>query len=95
MVIKSNLGAAAQQLCMIAEGKADFYYEAGTHCWDVCAGIVLVLESGGHAYNWFKDGEFDLLDRTVICIRGGSTLNNSKLVDEFNSVALPLEYNRD
>ena len=80
---------------MIAEGKADFYYEAGTHCWDVCAGIVLVQESGGQVFNWTSKSEFDMLDRTIIAIRGGSTKNTTDLLHEFTSVAIPIDYDRD
>lgn len=80
---------------MIAEGRGDFYYEAGTHCWDICAGIVLVQESGGKVYNWQSDSKFDMLDRTIVAIRGGSTKNAPDLIKEFNTVAINIEYKRD
>lgn len=37
-------------LCLLAEGVLDIYYEAGVHAWDVCAGVVIVKESGGKVF---------------------------------------------
>lgn len=35
-------GSAAMNLCMIASGALDIYLEAGIHCWDIAAGVVIV-----------------------------------------------------
>jgi fructose-1,6-bisphosphatase/inositol monophosphatase family enzyme len=35
-------GSAAMNLCMIACGVLDIYLEAGIHCWDIAAGVVIV-----------------------------------------------------
>ena len=35
-------GSAAMNLCMVATGVLDAYFEAGIHCWDIAAGVVIV-----------------------------------------------------
>ncbi|MFB9732755.1 inositol monophosphatase family protein [Ornithinimicrobium kibberense] len=42
-----RLGAAALDLCHVAAGRVDAYYEVGTHAWDVAAGALVVAEAGG------------------------------------------------
>lgn len=40
-------GAAAVDLCHVAAGRVDAYYEAGCHVWDIAAGTLVVTEAGG------------------------------------------------
>ncbi len=42
-----RLGAAALDLCYVAQGKFDGYYEMDLKPWDVAAGILILLEAGG------------------------------------------------
>ena len=42
-----RLGAAALDLCFVAAGRLDAYYEWGVHPWDIAAGILVVTEAGG------------------------------------------------
>lgn len=41
------LGSAALNLCAVAEGTLDVYWEGGCWAWDVCAGWVILAEAGG------------------------------------------------
>lgn len=41
-----RLGSAAIDLCHVAEGRVDAYYEHGTHPWDYAAGAVIAAEAG-------------------------------------------------
>ena len=41
-----RLGSAALDLCHVAEGRVDAYYEHGTHPWDYAAGAVIAAEAG-------------------------------------------------
>ncbi|KAL7752603.1 hypothetical protein RI367_002137 [Sorochytrium milnesiophthora] len=41
-------GSGALDMCMIARGSADVYWEIGLHAWDMAAGALMVLESGGY-----------------------------------------------
>lgn len=42
-----RLGAAALDLCHVAAGRVDGYYERELKTWDYAAGIVIVREAGG------------------------------------------------
>jgi myo-inositol-1(or 4)-monophosphatase len=42
-----RFGAAALDLCWIAAGRIDGYWERGLQAWDLCAGICIVREAGG------------------------------------------------
>lgn len=42
-----RMGAAALDLCHVAAGRLDAYYERGVSPWDVAAGVLLVAEAGG------------------------------------------------
>lgn len=41
-----RLGSAALDLCNVAAGRIDAYYEWGTHIWDWAAGVVICREAG-------------------------------------------------
>jgi myo-inositol-1(or 4)-monophosphatase len=40
-------GAAAIDLCYVAAGRLDAYYEFGLYPWDFAAGSLIVTEAGG------------------------------------------------
>ena len=42
-------GSAALDLCFVACGRVDAYYERGCQPWDLCAGSVIVREAGGRS----------------------------------------------
>lgn len=42
-----SLGSAALNLCAVASGAMDLYWEGGCWAWDVCAGWVILKEAGG------------------------------------------------
>lgn len=42
-----RMGAAALDLCYVAAGRFDGFWESGLSAWDMAAGIVLVREAGG------------------------------------------------
>ena len=41
------MGAAALDLCMVADGRADAFYESGLNVWDVAAAAHIVERAGG------------------------------------------------
>jgi len=43
-----RLGSCAIDMCAVAQGQLDAYYERGTHSWDHAAGALIVREAGGH-----------------------------------------------
>jgi myo-inositol-1(or 4)-monophosphatase len=42
-------GSAALDLCFVASGRVDAYYERGCNAWDLCGGSVVIREAGGLA----------------------------------------------
>lgn len=42
-----SLGSAALNMCSVASGKTDAYWEYGIHVWDIAAGCIIVKEAGG------------------------------------------------
>lgn len=43
-----RLGSAAIDLCWVAAGRMDGFWEQGLHAWDTMAGALIVQEAGGH-----------------------------------------------
>lgn len=39
-------GSAALNICSVASGAADFYYEYGIHVWDIAAAGIIAEEAG-------------------------------------------------
>ena len=64
-----RLGSAAADLCYVACGKADGFWEIGLHHWDSAAGILLVKESGGKVSR--MDGKvFSIHDQQLLATNG-------------------------
>ncbi len=48
-------GSAALDICYVAAGKADLYYEMILRPWDWAAASVILSEAGGHAFTFDKE----------------------------------------
>ncbi|HSR73731.1 MAG TPA: inositol monophosphatase family protein [Sulfurovum sp.] len=64
-----RLGAAAIDLCYLAQGKVEAFYEIDLKPWDVAAGILIVQEAGGHISNVY-DRPFDFDDKSIVASNG-------------------------
>jgi len=64
-----RLGAADIDLCYLAQGKIDAFYEIDLQPWDVSAGILIVLEAGGKVTN--ANGEAFRLESKSIVVSNG------------------------
>lgn len=62
-------GAAAVDLCYVASGKIDGYYEYNLNAWDVAAGSLIAKESGALVTD-FKLKEDFLFGKSLICTNG-------------------------
>lgn len=62
-------GSAALDLCYVAAGRFDGYWELKVHPWDVAAGILVVTEAGGKVTD-FKGGVFSIYDEDIIASNG-------------------------
>jgi len=64
-----RLGSAALDLCYVASGRLDGYYEQGIWPWDVAAGGVIVEEAGGKLTNYRGD-VLGLSGREIVASNG-------------------------
>ncbi|XP_059420252.1 inositol monophosphatase 1-like [Carassius carassius] len=60
-----GVGSAAINMCLVASGCVEAYYEIGIHCWDVAAAWDVVSEAGGVLMD-VEDGPMDLMSRRVL-----------------------------
>jgi myo-inositol-1(or 4)-monophosphatase len=58
-------GSAALDLCYVAAGYTDGFFETGLNPWDIAAGSLIVAEAGGLIGNFTGDADF-LYQREVI-----------------------------
>lgn len=61
-----RLGAASLDMCFVACGRFDGYYELRLAPWDFGAGIIIVEEAGGKVTN-LEGSRLSLQDTQVIC----------------------------
>ncbi|MGA1862316.1 inositol monophosphatase family protein [Deferribacter thermophilus] len=65
-------GSAALDLCYVAKGVFDGYYETGLKPWDVAAGMVIVKEAGGVILN--RNGRnYNFVDDYIVATNGKIT----------------------
>lgn len=64
-----QLGSAALNLCYIAAGRLDGYWERGIAPWDVAAGALIVMEAGGIVTD-MSGGPFRSDDRQLVASNG-------------------------
>ncbi len=64
-----RLGSAALDLCYIATGRFEAFYEAHLHPWDICAGALICKEAGGLATDW-RGGQLPFSAERVLASNG-------------------------
>ncbi|MDL2283012.1 inositol monophosphatase [Odoribacter sp. OttesenSCG-928-G04] len=69
-----RMGAAAYDLCCVAAGFLDGYWELNLYLWDICAGALIVEEAGGVIHHFRND-------RNVSIIAG-----NREIVEKIRAV---------
>jgi myo-inositol-1(or 4)-monophosphatase len=58
-------GAAAYDLCLVAKGVFDGYWEKGIKPWDSAAGVLLVREAGG-VVQTYRGLEYDPFHNSIV-----------------------------
>lgn len=71
-----RLGSASLDLCYVARGVFEGYYEMNLKPWDVSAGIIIISEAGGVVTN-IEGGEYDMFESKYI------VASNGKIHEEF------------
>ncbi len=64
-----RVGAAALDLCMVACGRLDGFWEFGLKSWDTAAGVLIVREAGGRVTD-FEGRSFTPGDRVCLATNG-------------------------
>jgi myo-inositol-1(or 4)-monophosphatase len=62
-------GSASLDLCALAAGRLDGYWELKLHPWDVAAGSLIVLEAGGSVSD-FTGTRFSIRDKELVASNG-------------------------
>jgi myo-inositol-1(or 4)-monophosphatase len=75
-------GSAALDLCYVACGRTDGFWEFNLNPWDTAAGVLLVEEAGGRVTD-FKGGPFQLNSRETLASNG---LIHPALMHEFEEI---------
>jgi len=72
-----RLGSAALDLCYVASGRLDAYYERGGYAWDFAAGSLILEEAGGKLTD-YKGRPFEIEGKEVVASNG---LLHPKLIE--------------
>jgi myo-inositol-1(or 4)-monophosphatase len=73
-----RIGAAAADLCYLAAGRLDGFFEYNLNAWDVAAGALIVKEAGGSVSDFSGDNNW-LFGREICC-------TNGLIKQEFNKI---------
>ena len=61
--------STALDLCYVASGRLDGYYERGIWAWDIAAGCLILEEAGGKDTD-YRGGELNLEGREIVASNG-------------------------
>ena len=62
-------GSAALDMCYLACGRFDGFWELKLHAWDTAAGLVIIREAGGRVTN-FKGGKYSIYNKQILATNG-------------------------
>ncbi|KPI89089.1 putative myo-inositol-1(or 4)-monophosphatase 1 [Leptomonas seymouri] len=62
-----NNGSCALDMCSVAAGRADAYWEVGVQAWDMAAGAIIIREAGGVVHDIEDADTFDLTRQGMCC----------------------------
>ena len=72
-----RLGSAALDICYVAAGRLDGYWQIQSHAWDMAAGALIVREAGGRVTN--LEGEEDILKEPYCVVAANPQLHPKML----------------
>jgi myo-inositol-1(or 4)-monophosphatase len=75
-------GSAALDLCCVAAGRFDGFWEFNLNPWDTAAGVLIVEEAGGRVTD-FSGGPFQISSRETLASNG---LVHHALISEFQAI---------
>ncbi|XP_015224836.1 PREDICTED: inositol monophosphatase 1-like [Cyprinodon variegatus] len=81
-------GSAAINMCLVASGCVEAYYEIGIHVWDIAAASLLVSEAGGVLMD-VEGADLDLMSRRIVAA------NNKSIAERIVKEIAPFRPIRD
>jgi myo-inositol-1(or 4)-monophosphatase len=79
-----RIGSAAADLCYVASGQADGFWEIGLYPWDSAAGILLVEEAGGKVSR-MDAKPYNIYDKQILAT---NNLIHDEMIDKMSSEIL-------
>lgn len=77
-----RLGSAAVDLCYVAAGRTEGFFEYNLNSYDVAAGAIIVLEAGGTVTD-FSGGSDYIFGRKIVASNGNIHAEFLAVLDEF------------
>ena len=77
-----RLGSTALDLCYVASGRLEGYYERGIWPWDLAGGSVILEEAGGRLTNYRGD-KLELAGREIVASNGRLHSAMTRLTGEY------------
>jgi len=79
-----RLGAAALDLCFVAMGRFDGFYEYELNPWDTCAGAFIVERAGGNVTDWNNEN-LDIYNGRILA-------TNKKIHKKMSNILIKNKY---
>lgn len=73
-----RLGSAAMDICYVACGIFDAFWEANLNAWDVAAGYLILLEAGGKITD-YNGEEYSIYNRQILASNGQKALHEDMI----------------
>lgn len=75
-------GSAALDMCYVASGRFDGFWEYNLHPWDVAAAMLIVQEAGGKVSD-FQDSKSSIFDTEVLATNGKIHQTMLEVIQQF------------
>jgi myo-inositol-1(or 4)-monophosphatase len=80
-----RLGSASIDMCYVARGSFDGFYEENLKPWDTAAGKIIVEEAGGIITD-YRGGKYDIYKKTIIADNG---LIHNPIIEMLKDIPIP------
>jgi myo-inositol-1(or 4)-monophosphatase len=64
-----RLGSAAIDICYVAMGRCDGFFEVQLNAWDTAAAVLILTEAGGEVHD-FSGEQFSIYRPSIVCSNG-------------------------
>lgn len=85
-----RFGSAALELCLMAEGRAELFFEMRLMPWDIAAATLILQEAGGVTYDFY--GDIHSFAKPTLVLAANSTENAQRLFDTIHHHMNALPY---